>query len=592
MKGADPHGKNAASEKAVDRFQRWQKSQQQRGLPTTQGESAVHNFLQTHNPIKKRVGPKASDMIHRELGLNPDSVKTPRAKPVKAVNPTLKGKGGKTPAAPTAKTPAPKAAPKTGKFVNEDGGYHTRDDDDPDHVFTNPRNGEKYMVQHEDGTVFRPGDALTDFRGDSDVLKGISKYPDYNSEGKITVGDGFGPEYYPKNYNAKIVPYTADWNPDDKQDPFDPRLIGAGRKTASFFTRKVSGWRWDDHLNGYLSKEARAFTCACGERIAAPSYKTCACGKVWNVYAIGDSHHLASDTADVYIAREIEVRPGVIMANRRMAGDGQPKKYPHNQNRPRPAWADEDLAGYFDSFPEDERPDWLFADPIGDSYQDKYRQSAKDGECTCWEGYERVPGTEPCASKSCRKKTSNRKLAGEDQPGGVPVSLSNNGGETWNVHQPGCSALNSRRKQRNVGGHEEAREFPDHKSVVMDVFPPDQFDYDPDDPKWGWKYYKKYVKLHDCMKGQIPEDVSKPTHTATRRAQATFKQYLAEINRLADWTKYDGPDPTRDPKAKPPSTTIKSQPGDWTNRDFTGPTKGQWREPELTELPRKTRKKK
>ena len=31
---------------------------------------------------------------------------------------------------------------------------------------------------------------------------------------------------------------------------------------------------------------------------------------------------------------------------------------------------------------------------------------AKDGGCTCWEGYERVPGTEPCASGSCRKKTA------------------------------------------------------------------------------------------------------------------------------------------------------------------------------------------
>jgi len=29
-------------------------------------------------------------------------------------------------------------------------------------------------------------------------------------------------------------------------------------------------------------------------------------------------------------------------------------------------------------------------------------------ECTCWEGYERVPGTEPCASGSCRKKQARR----------------------------------------------------------------------------------------------------------------------------------------------------------------------------------------
>lgn len=32
-----------------------------------------------------------------------------------------------------------------------------------------------------------------------------------------------------------------------------------------------------------------------------------------------------------------------------------------------------------------------------------------DSDCTCWEGYERVPGTKPCASGSCRKKSSLEK---------------------------------------------------------------------------------------------------------------------------------------------------------------------------------------
>lgn len=35
---------------------------------------------------------------------------------------------------------------------------------------------------------------------------------------------------------------------------------------------------------------------------------------------IGDTHHLGSDTADMFIAREIPVRPGVVMANRKVAG--------------------------------------------------------------------------------------------------------------------------------------------------------------------------------------------------------------------------------------------------------------------------------
>ena len=409
MPGANPNGKNAASQKAVDRFQRWQKSQQQKGLATTQGEAGVHNFLQTRNPVKKRVGPDAQNMIHEHLGLQPDAVKAPKAKPVKAVNPTLKGKGGKTPAAPEAKSPAPKAAPKT----------------------------------------------------------------------------------------------------------------------ASFFTRRVPGWRWDDHLSGYLSKEARAFTCSCGQKIASPSYKTCNCGKVWNVYAIGDSHHLASDTAEVYIAREIPVRPGVIMANKKMANAGVPDIHDHIHEM-----GDDGLPTWLtDPYEREHAAAWLdlgkhekFADMLADRAYNKHQdislvdghdpnesntwyarscqaddylkavqqhlggghtaaKTAKDGGCTCWEGYERVPGTEPCASGSCRKKTG-------------------------------------------------------------------------------------------------------------ARAQQSHAELVAMIDKLADWTKYDSPDPTRDPKVKPPSTKIKSQPGDWTNRDFTGPTKGQWREPDPTELPRKTRKKK
>ena len=191
-------------------------------------------------------------------------------------------------------------------------------------------------------------------------------------------------------------------------------------KTASFFTRRVPGWKWDDHLSGYLSKEARNFTCSCGEKVASPSYKTCRCGKIWNVYAIGDTHHLASDTADVFIAREIPVRDNVIMANRKMAKG--------------------------------------------------------DSDCTCWEGYERVPGTEPCASKSCRKKTS-------------------------------------------------------------------------------------------------------------ARAKQSHAELIAMIDKLADWTKYDGPDPARAfGKDKPASTDVSPPPSDWATRLPKGdPSKkgGTWTRPTI-----------
>jgi hypothetical protein len=39
---------------------------------------------------------------------------------------------------------------------------------------------------------------------------------------------------------------------------------------------------------------------------------------------------------------------------------------------------------------------------------------AKDGGCTCWEGYERVPGTKPCASGSCRKKSNRERNRSRD----------------------------------------------------------------------------------------------------------------------------------------------------------------------------------
>ncbi len=251
-------------------------------------------------------------------------------------------------------------------------------------------------------------------------------------------------------------------------------------KTASFFTRRVPGWRWDDHLSGYLSKEARAFTCACGEKIASPSYKTCACGKVWNVYAIGDSHHLGSNTADMFIAREIPVRDNVIMANKKLAGF------------PSDGFDDPDecsvCGGHVDETGECTN---CGLDDRGRRNNDKYgphgpgvgyhphrrsTKTAKDGECTCWEGYERVPGTEPCASGSCRKKSS-------------------------------------------------------------------------------------------------------------RQADLSQRELVAMIDKLADWTKYDSPDPINEMgKSKPPPTSVAKPPKDWATRLPKGdPSKrgGTWTPPTI-----------
>ena len=335
---------------AVSRFQRWTQWREQNGLVVPGGEGGVHAWMQkTRNPAKPKVGPRASGEVHRSVGAEPDQPKlAPKTKPLKAVNPTLR---------------KPKSAPKAPK--------------------------------------------------------------------EATWGE---------------------WEP---------------ARQASFFTRRVPGWRWDDHLNGYVSKEAKQFACSCGQKIATPSYRTCDCGKVWNVYAIGDSHHLASDTAEMYVAREIEVRPGVIMANRRMAGtfddffewgddvnDDMAKTFglggdddddddeslesaleklrdkPWNPDDnpgpddPRIKGANRKMAGWGDweniRKPDDEPPPSMEnyrsheddeaeelarkRHDLGSYYPGKFMHADKGG-CTCWEGYERVPGTEPCADGSCRKKT-------------------------------------------------------------------------------------------------------------------------------------------------------------------------------------------
>ena len=66
------------------------------------------------------------------------------------------------------------------------------------------------------------------------------------------------------------------------------------------------------------------------------------------------------------------------------------------------------------------------------------------GKCECWEGYERVPGTEPCADGSCRKKKSalrrlTAQMSYEDAMAHIDEVLA--GGENHDLHRfPGTEA--------------------------------------------------------------------------------------------------------------------------------------------------------
>ncbi|AON96849.1 hypothetical protein BI081_gp258 [Mycobacterium phage Tonenili] len=158
----------------------------------------------------------------------------------------------------------------------------------------------------------------------NDLPKAKSAALDVEAKGVLDMFDDFTKKRTEKGLNLGPAANVETFK-QEKGDKVGPKAldklektIEANRKAASFFTRKVPGWQWNDHLAGYVSKEARAFICSCGAEIETPSYTMCHCGKIWNSYAIGDGHHLASDSAEQFITREIPVRKDVVLANRQM----------------------------------------------------------------------------------------------------------------------------------------------------------------------------------------------------------------------------------------------------------------------------------
>jgi hypothetical protein len=500
MPGADPHGKNAASSRAIDKFQRWKLWRQKNGLPATDGEASIHNFLQTRRPGKSKVGDEAAAMIHRDQGLNPDAAKPVKAKPMKAINPTLKAKP------PATKT---KAAP------------------------------------------------------------------------------------------AKAAP-----------------------KTASFFTRRVPGWKWDDHLSGYVSKEARRFTCSCGDPVDAPSYKTCKCGKIWNVYAIGDTHHLASDSADMFIAREIPVRDNVIMANKKMAGDGfgyDPANPDHDgewssghQSLPGdPTPEDYERAHSWKNQLSDEHREWFYdddeaADKDFENYSrdpGKYRPLDLPSERLPHQGWNPDDKQDPFDP---RLIGASRRLAG----GGSPsihdhiVDIDRTGLPRWLTNR------DDRKRAKAFIGLGDHEGLADHLALVAYNQYMNAQSKDPmSDESESWMSRSHQADSYldalsgdgrtaaktakdggcTCWEGyeRVPGTEPCASKSCRKKTSAkTHRELVAEIERLADWTKYDGEDPVAKAygKPKPPSTSVAKPPQDWAKRKPKGdPSKrgGTWESPPI-----------
>jgi hypothetical protein len=177
----------------------------------------------------------------------------------------------------------------------------------------------------------------------------------------------------------------------------------------------VDGWDWDKRLSAYVaSSPPEHFICKCGSKLAVPGYHNCKCGKIWNSYVIGTGGENRQAAVEKFLCREIAVRDNVIVATRKLAGDREPAGKRFDSDALRKKYRDQG-----DSDEEaDRKLNWdretynTPTPPPNDLSGGRYKESS----CTCWEGYERVPGTKPCADGSCRKKSSRRDTPATSQP--------------------------------------------------------------------------------------------------------------------------------------------------------------------------------
>jgi hypothetical protein len=99
--------------------------------------------------------------------------------------------------------------------------------------------------------------------------------------------------------------------------------------------RRVAGWDWNDYLNAYTAGAPARFACECGEAFDIPSgFHTCRCGKQWNSCVIGSGGANHEASAEQYLVREIPVRPGVVVANRRSKFVGYDEDDDFDDDRP------------------------------------------------------------------------------------------------------------------------------------------------------------------------------------------------------------------------------------------------------------------
>lgn len=415
------------------------------------------------------------------------------------------------------------------------------------------------------------------YRDAKGVLKMFQDYTKQRTDQGLNSGDLGNETAFEQEHGDSVGPKAIQ----KLKNTVVPTTTPTPAKVGSFFTRKVSGWRWDDHLAGYIAKEARPFTCSCGNQIPTPSYGTCRCGKLWNSYAIGDGNHLANNSADMFITREIPIRDDVIMANRRMAGDyttydsglmggwegmtaldreeleaqyNNPEKW---RNRGRhPLDFGGTTVGDMLSKQAADDTDWVEDEDREDAEGPHAPGQTASRRQACWPGCHedeahaaKFHGGDGDAEKSAAVHLARDAarylvagLVGEpvshvSDPSiqGVVTHADPNTGTAWVQHP---------------GGHHE---FPLHELQSTSPAPG--------------------PSLKDKVRNHVQQFIqNRPTNggfAGGRSANAFFASWSDEDS--DGWTKYDSPDPARagGPK-KPPSTTVKGGDPKWHSREPEG----------------------
>jgi len=330
---------------------------------------------------------------------------------------------------------------------------------------------------------------------------------------------------------ANVDAFTQEKGPSVGPKALDKlkKTITTGRQQASFFTRRVPGWQWDDHLAGYVSKEARNFTCSCGNEIPTPSYGNCRCGKLWNSYAIGDGNHLAANSADMYITREIPIRDDVIMANRKMAGDDRGYGVGDTE------WVTDEDRENADA-------------PHAPGQTASFRQA-------CWPGCHEDEAhakkfhsdSEESTEKSARVNLAldAAHYAGS-QLTGTPVTR--NDDPSFQGTVTGVDPARGTAWVQHPGGHHEMNL---HDLATSGAPAP------------------QGPTLKDKVRNHVQQFIqNRPTNggfAGGRSANAFFASWADEDS--DGWTKYDSPDPARSGgPSKPPSTKLKGNDPKWHSR--------------------------